>query len=222
VFNQPTRIGEAITELGAHPTRSALGIAPRMAGEAPPSEPAKSAPAPAEPEPTAPRPSTGIAPTLFDTIAAPTVADAADMAVMGPGISEQVFMGSHEPDPSATETARETKRTEQSVIGPSPAEDVHSVARQMHFDLLATYDELRARRRALEAEPGAAAPLAATEAELARIEPEVQAAYRRAADAVGAETYEPEGPATPAVTERSIEDQRDYIVQDYWTALLPV
>jgi hypothetical protein len=217
VFNQPTRIGETITELGARPTRSALGIAPTSASEAAPVE----APAaPASPEPLAaapaPRPSTGIAPTLFDTTPAPTIADAADMAVMGPGISEQVFLGSHEPDPSATETARETKRTEQSVIGPAPVEDVHSVARQMHLDLFATYDELRARRRALEAEPGAAAPLAATEAELSRIEPEVQAAYRRAADAVGAETHDGAAPPTlsgqPAL--RTMEDQRDYIVQD--------
>jgi hypothetical protein len=217
VFNRPTQIGESITELGARPTRSALGIASPPSSE---TAAAQAAPAPASPEPEAaapaPRPSTGIAPTLFDATPAPTIADAADMTVMGPGISEQVFLGSHEPDPSATETARETKRTEQSVIGPAPAEDVHSVARQMHFDLFATYDELRARRSVLEAEPGATAPLAATEAELARIEPEVQAAYRRAADAVGSQIHEgsPDAPSTPLATERAIEDQRDYIVQD--------
>jgi len=218
VFNRPTRIGETITEWGARPARRAMGIAPSPAGEAASGEPVASPAPPAEPEaaPAGAAAPTGIAPTLFHATTAPTVADGADLAVMGPGISEQVFMGSHQPDSSATEVARETKRTEQPVIGPPPAEDVHSVARQMHFDLFATYDELRARRRALEAEPGAAAPLAATEAELARIEPEVQAAYRRAADAVGAEIHEgsSEASSTPSASERTIEDQRDYIVQD--------
>jgi hypothetical protein len=73
----------------------------------------------------------------------PTVAQAADAQVMGPGITEAVFQGSHEQDPAAQMTAQDAARTEQSIIGePAPAPDLHTVARQMHPELFAQYDAL--------------------------------------------------------------------------------
>jgi hypothetical protein len=225
VFNKPTRIGEAITEIGARPARRVMGLAERPvpAAEAPVTEAAQAAPTQTAETESPVAATSGIAPSLFHVASVPTVADAADVKVMGPGISEAVFMGSHDQDRASELTARDTKRTEQSILGPSPAPDAHSLARQMHFDLFASYDALRERRRMLEGEPGAAAPLAATEAELAKIEPEVQAAYRRAADAAGAEIREavPEtAPPPPAPAVRSIEDQRDHIVNEVKQSLI--
>jgi hypothetical protein len=219
VFNKPTRIGEIIGEIGAHPVRRALGVPEPLKAPSPLGT-EEGAPAPvAEPKateapPAAPRPA-GIAPTLFHAEArpAPTIADAADLNVAGPGVTETVFLGSHERDPVATEASRETKRTEQSVIGPGPAPpDVHSVARQMHFDLFSEYDALRDRRRALEAEPGAADHLAATEARLAELEKDVQAANRRAAEATGQPLHEPPVEAPPIAPD--IETQKAAIAAD--------
>lgn len=219
VFNKPTRIGEIIGEIGAHPVRRALGVPEPLKAPSPLGT-EEGAPAPvAEPKATeaplaAPRPA-GIAPTLFHAEArpAPTIADAADLNVAGPGVTETVFLGSHERDPVATEASRETKRTEQSVIGPGPAPpDVHSVARQMHFDLFSEYDALRDRRRALEAEPGAADHLAATEARLAELEKDVQAANRRAAEAAGQPIHEAPVEAPPIAPD--IEAQKATIAAD--------
>ncbi len=217
VFNKPTRIGEAITEIGARPVRRAFGL-PEPAPAASPlgTEEAAPAPAPEAAPSAAPTAPAGIAPTLFHAPPArtePTIADAADLGVMGPGHTESTFQGAQEPDPVAVEAARETKRTEQSVIGPDPPPpDVHSVARQMHFDLFTEYDALRDRRRALEAEPGAADHLAATEARLAELEKEVQAANRRAAEATGQSIHEAPVEAPPIVPD--IEAQKATIAAD--------
>jgi hypothetical protein len=220
VFNKPTRIGEAITEMGARPARRAMGLAeaPRPATTTPATttpateEPAVEAP-PASETPAAEVRPAGIAPSLFH---APTVADAADLGIMGPGQTEQTFQGSHEPDENAVAAARETKRTEQAVIGPSPAPDVHSVARQMDFETFAEYERLKARRRTLATEPGATEHLAATEAEMAKLEPQVQAATRRAAEATGAPIHELEAPAPVP----GIERQRATIADDITTQLM--
>jgi hypothetical protein len=228
VFNKPTRIGESLTEIGARPARVALGI----------------------PE--------------------PTVAQAGDAKVAGPGITEDVFQGAHQQEPSAEMTAQEAARTEQSVIGaPQKGPDVNDVARRMAPETFQNYDDLLARRDEfrkwidefneppqeafdeLQAQRGdlqrqldehvaarggyASGPearrlraqirdvqsqhdlltqraqafregtatdtadvaqarkhLLDTEFKLRDLQPEVQAAYRRAADAIGAGTVEPE------------------------------
>lgn len=78
---------------------------------------------------------------------APTVAQAGDTKVMGPGITENVFQGTEEQNPTAAMTAQDNARTEQSLIGePAPGPDIHAVVRQMEPDLFQQYDELAARR----------------------------------------------------------------------------
>jgi hypothetical protein len=158
VFNRPNKIGEAITETGASPTRTALG-----------------------------RPH-------------PTLAQAADLKVMGPGITEPVFQGTQEQAPEAALTAQENARQEQSAIGEPPEPDHNAIARQMEPELFARYDELLKRRELFssseiggEAVPALSAHLATTNAEIDRILPEVSAAYRRAADTTGVGTV----PAEP-------------------------
>jgi hypothetical protein len=161
IFNRPNRIGEVISEAGAHPVRSVFGI----------------------PHPTP----------------APTLAQAADLKVMGPGITEPVFQGTQEQAPQAALTAQENARQEQAAIGEPLEPDLHAVARQMEPETFARYDDLLKRRDTLQAwmgegeEQNAAAPhLAATEAEIRQLSPDIAAAYRRAADTVGTGTVEPE------------------------------
>lgn len=75
----------------------------------------------------------------------PTVAQAGDLKVMGPGITEQVFQGTQEQAPQAAMVAQETARAE----NPEPqGPDVTAVARQMEPELFAQYDELTARQNA--------------------------------------------------------------------------
>jgi predicted GNAT family acetyltransferase len=120
-----------------------------------------------------------------------TVAQAGDVKVMGPGVTEDVFQGSHEQAPQAAMTAQEAARAEQAATGEQPEPDVHAVAKQMHPELFERYDELLKRRDILS-EGGNAEHLASTNAELAEISPEIQSAYRRAAETTGIETVEPE------------------------------
>ena len=133
----------------------------------------------------------------------PTVAQAADAKVMGPGVTEQVFQGAHDQDPSSESAAQSQARAEQTATA-SPDEDVHAAARRMHPELFAHYDDLQVRESMLRAwipeleargeEPVSARyHLAATEKELSDLTPEVAAANRRAADALGINTLAPEG-----------------------------
>lgn len=232
VFNRPTKFGEALTEAGARPVRTAIG-APQ-----------------------------------------PTVAQAADAKVAGPGITESVFQGTTEQEPTSALTAQDAARTEQSVTGKLPEPDVNGIARRMEPDLFAHYDnlvaqrdefrnwieesnnpspdtlaeiqgereqlqtrldahiaarggytagpearQLRAQIRQLDAEHAgllerqarfaageaqetpdiamARQHLMATEFELRDVAPQVQAAYRRAADAAGTQTIEPPPETVP-------------------------
>lgn len=109
VFNRPTRLGEALTELGARPTRNVLGR-----------------------EPVAP---------------APTVAQAADLKVAGPGVTESVFQGTQDQATSTALTAQDTARTERVLGGePEPGPDIHDVARRIDPDLINRRDDLIAQR----------------------------------------------------------------------------
>ena len=77
----------------------------------------------------------------------PTVAQAGDAKVMGPGITEDVFQGSHEQQPDAAMSAQDTARTEASLKGaPQPAPDLHAVARRLDPETFGAYDALAAQR----------------------------------------------------------------------------
>ena len=170
VFNRPTRFGERITELGARPARTLLG----------------------RPHP------------VPEAAASPTLNEAADAKVLGPGVTEQVFQGAHAQDPSAEMTAQQAVRDEQAVMGtaPKPDADVHATARTLDPELFAHYDNLSAQRDVfrgwlaeggIEEAPVAQKHLAAIEVELRTLEPEVQAAYRKAAERAEAPTIERPG-----------------------------
>ena len=76
----------------------------------------------------------------------PTISDAADMQVMGPGVTESVFQGTAEQDPVALESNRAAAQVEQSIIGEPPAPDLHGIARRMEPELFEAYDALSAQR----------------------------------------------------------------------------
>lgn len=157
VFSRPNRIGEAITEYGASPARTALGI-PH-----------------------------------------PTLAQAADLKVMGPGITEPVFHGTQQQSPEAALTAQENARQEQAAIGEPPEPDLHGIARQMEPETFQKYDDLLKQRDTFQTWHGegpvsetAERHLAATNAEIAAMSPDIAAAYRRARDTVGTGQVEAE------------------------------
>ena len=171
----------------------------------------------------------------------PTLAQAADAKVMGPGITEDVFQGTQGQDPVAEGTAQETARQEAATIGTGTEmpPDLHAAARAANPELFAHYDDLLARQRTLqdwfgEGSPVAREHLTATENQIEQVAPEVAAAYRRAAEGAGVATVPGEpfptmaamlaarGPEAPPVTPgtsaealpRPIEAQRDYIRDD--------
>ena len=245
VFNKPTQLGERITGMGSKPFERFM----------------------------------------------PTLAQAADAKVMGPGITEAVFQGAHEQDPTAAMTAQDAARAEKAALQEPPEPDLHDIARRMHPDTFAKYDELVGRqadlrkwveefkeppqehfddltkqkadlqerldglgnysgkegrqiraqmrdidnqvaqlneRKAAFAEGrgeetrdslAARQQLLKTEFELRDLHPEVQAAYRRASDAVGSGTVPPEEakPAEAPAAEpgaRTLDQQKDFIAQD--------
>ena len=82
----------------------------------------------------------------------PTVAQAGDAKVMGPGITEDVFQGAHEQQPDAAMSAQDTARTEASLMGaPPPAPDLHGVARRIDPETFSAYDALAAQRNTFRA-----------------------------------------------------------------------
>lgn len=208
VFNRPTRIGKRLTEIGAKPARALLGRPePVSATE----EPGATETALAEAIPTAEAGPEAIpaAPTrygvdLFTPPAAErpplTVADANDLGVMGPGVTQATFEGGHTRASDAARTAAEMKREEQAAIGPDLPPDVHHAARTMHPELFAEYEDLKGQQREFETwvsehrgdAPHAAAHLEAINKQVQALEPEVAAAYRRAAEAHGAQIHEEE------------------------------
>lgn len=151
----------------------------------------------------------------------PTVAQAGDMKVMGPGITEDVFRGAHEQEPSAAMAAQDARRTEITLTEPPPLPDIYDVARQMHPETFARHDELLARRDTLEtwlgSEHGPDPALIRTNTEIATLAPDIAAAYRRAADKIGApnaEAVQPPPPQTAPGSAPSVDDQRATIAAD--------
>ena len=118
IFNKPTRLGEAVEELGARPVRSAVvGAVKRGVGELPP-------------------------------VPNPTIAQVNDAKVMGPGVTEQVFRGTEQIDPSAGMVAAEAARTEDTLIRnvEPPKPDINETARKIEPETFADWDELAVQR----------------------------------------------------------------------------
>jgi predicted nucleic acid-binding Zn-ribbon protein len=146
VFNKPNALGEVITHAGAGPARNlmqagtvARGLSGDLAagGRArPPLDNAVRTP--------------GVEPESYPGVSygrEPTLAQAGDLRVAGPGMTEDVFLGSHNPSPLASATAQEQARTEKSILGPEPAlPHVQDVARRMEPELLTAYEGLREQR----------------------------------------------------------------------------
>ena len=129
--------------------------------------------------------------TVFGT-PHPTVAQASDLKVMGPGITDSVFHGGQEQAPSAAMAAQENARVEQAAIGEPPEPDVYAIAKQMEPETFARYDDLLKQRDTFAAAQGegsnagfSSKHLEATEAAIRDISPEVAAAIRRAQDTIG-------------------------------------
>lgn len=78
--------------------------------------------------------------------APPTIAQAADTKIMGPGITEAVFQGSHEQAPEAAMAAQQTARDERAAQGDHSEPNPTDIARQMEPELFARYDDLVNRR----------------------------------------------------------------------------
>lgn len=170
LFNKPTKLGERLTELGEHPIRVIAG----------------------RNEPAAVTPEVAAAPERQ----VPTIAEAADAQVLGPGITEGVFLGSVKQDPALRDAQQTAAHDEATVLTPAETNPVET-ARTMEPELFAHYDDLQAQRADLAAHPDTAAVqqhIAATDAELRAIEPEVAAAHRRAADVAQTPTVEPPAP----------------------------
>lgn len=121
VFNQPTRLGETLMGIGAAPVRAVLA-----------------------PHPDTVTPISTVEPV--STPNEPTVAQANDLKVMGPGVTEDVYMGSVDRSPSSADTAQQMARSEQESLGPTPEPDLHAVARRIEPDLFARYDALSEQR----------------------------------------------------------------------------
>jgi hypothetical protein len=156
---------------------------------------------------------------------APTIAQAADAKVMGPGVTEDVFHGSHEQSVPSSLTAQEQARTEQSLIGNLPEADLHEVARRIDPDAFAEYDTLQRRRDTLQAFVDEQRPidshsvhqqLAKTQAEIDELAPRVAAAYRRAEEGVNGAPEEAAPPAMSGAetTARPMAAQREAIAGD--------
>ena len=151
VFNKPTRIGEAITNTAGRPVRALLGKPEPAVAEGAPAAATTNietpAIAPQEATPEIARPTT--AREWNETILgqrAPTIAEAGDLGVAGPGMTEATFQGSEEANPQAAMTAQQNARTEQSVIGEPTQPDVNTIARRMEPETFQQYDDLVARQ----------------------------------------------------------------------------
>lgn len=194
VFDKPTKLGERLTSIGAAPVtavRRAANI-PLAPHEMPPPE----AEAPAE--------------------QAPTVAEANEANVMGPGVTEGVFMGTEKRTPETAVAAQKTVDDETAVLNPATTiPDPTTVAARMEPELFAARDDLLDTRADLadrlaqvrdpeaEVQPAESAALQlqinAVDTRLREMGPDIAAAHRRAADAVGSEVIEPENASQPQI-----------------------
>jgi len=148
IFNEPMGLGKAIVGAGSSAAHVG-GDALRWLG----GEPFR-ANVPTEPLATRVEDLPGYKPPTAPVGEEPlTVAQAADAKVMGAGITEDVFMGSHAQSPESAMTAQDAARTESALLRPQPIEpDVHAVARRMEPETFQAYDALSAQREALRSQ----------------------------------------------------------------------
>jgi hypothetical protein len=175
VFNRPTRFGERITGPATELTQQIPWVARQQSRRA----------------------VQGLYSAAAREAASPTLNEAADAKVMGPGVTEPVFQGAHAQDPAAEMTAQQAVRDEQAVLGTQPASsrDLHATARAAHPELFDQYDALVASRdtfrqwlnETADTESAAVATLHLHDLQgrIDAMAPEIQAAYRRAEEATG-------------------------------------
>ena len=119
VFSRENRAGEYLTSLGAQPV--ARLFAPRL-----------EVPAAGVLNPTE-----------------PTVAQAGDVGVIGPGITEHTFRGGEQQSDASRATAQNAAADEQAALGALPTPDLDAIARRLEPDTFARNDELLGQRDAL-------------------------------------------------------------------------
>jgi hypothetical protein len=135
----------------------------------------------------------------------PTIAEAGDLKVAGPGVTEDVYLGTENQAKTAEGIAQDTRRQEIAAMATgAPAQDIRATARQMEPEVFARYDAAQQRFDSLQrwssaisgrAEEVSEEPtpqltalqerLNEARQELNTVGPEVGAAYRRAAEATG-------------------------------------
>jgi hypothetical protein len=76
----------------------------------------------------------------------PTVIQAADLGVMGPGITEDTFQGVQKVAPNAADTSSAAAREETAALGQPPEVDLHALVRRNEPDLFTKYDALSQQR----------------------------------------------------------------------------
>ena len=81
--------------------------------------------------------------------AEPTVAQAQDLGVIGPGSTEQTFRGDEQQSLSTKTTAQNAAADEQAALGTIPPPDLDAIARRLEPDLFRQNDQLVAQRDAL-------------------------------------------------------------------------
>lgn len=133
VFNKPTRLGETLTEIGGAPIRAPMTVLREGTAEA--------------------LRGTTISPTDYADLYSrprgldnPTIAQVGDAKVLGPGVTEDVFQGTHRQDPEAEQTAQQTERTESDAFGETAAPDLHAIARRIEPEVMEQYDTLSQQR----------------------------------------------------------------------------
>jgi hypothetical protein len=142
ILNKPTRFGEYLTGLGAAPVYEAFRPLRNMAAgiamlRAPMALPRVGFPIEAIPPEGVLDPSR------------PTVARAADVGVLGFGITESTFQGGHEQSEATRAAAQNAAADEQAALGAQPPPDLDGIARRMEPELFARNEELLARRDSL-------------------------------------------------------------------------
>ena len=78
--------------------------------------------------------------------AEPTVAQAQDLGVIGPGSTEQTFRGDEQQSLSTRTTAQNAAADEQAALGTIPPPDLDAIARRLEPDLFRQNDQLVAQR----------------------------------------------------------------------------
>jgi hypothetical protein len=146
----------------------------------------------------------------------PTVAEANDLNRMGPGVTEEVALGSHERDPNAERAANDTKRVEDQILEPEKQrkiEDLHSVVARANYDLFAEDRVLSEQAKALEGIPGQEENLAKVKAMQAELEPQIRKAYVEGARRAGAEIVEPAPPEAEAAGQVAETTPKDFFAE---------